>query len=239
MKTIKILMLLILIGPIAGFKYKHDPFKVREVSEIASNLFVSKYEVSNSQWLSYLLDVKGQFGANSNEYKSALPDTTVWIPSIASTYLRHPAYANYPVVGISYEQALQFCKWNEEKKRKNCEIGSNVSCRLLKSCEWDIIANIPMSKANKRNLSSNLIHAKSSEINENTVPTTDIYAYIPNDKGLYNVIGNVSEMTLEKGISRGGNFSAEERNDILKVSFPYTKPEKWLGLRVVYEKSLR
>jgi formylglycine-generating enzyme required for sulfatase activity len=51
----------------------------------------------------------------------ALPDTLTWynlewvsdslVNVFAQYYFRHPAYNNYPIVGISYEQAIEFCKW--------------------------------------------------------------------------------------------------------------------------------
>ena len=54
-------------------------------------------------------------------YKSALPDTLVWRSKLGDNkkyvdyYLRHPAYRNYPVVGVYWLQANDFCKWRTDR----------------------------------------------------------------------------------------------------------------------------
>ncbi len=51
----------------------------------------------------------------------ALPDTLVWRDELdynepyINNYLRHPAFNNYPVVGVSWEQANDFCKWRTDR----------------------------------------------------------------------------------------------------------------------------
>ncbi len=54
-------------------------------------------------------------------YKKALPDTLVWRRPLAyneplvENYLRHPAFADYPVVGVSWLQANDFCAWRTNR----------------------------------------------------------------------------------------------------------------------------
>jgi len=54
-------------------------------------------------------------------YLGALPDTLVWRnrlgynETMTSNYLRHPAYGEYPVVGVNWVQASQFCKWRTDR----------------------------------------------------------------------------------------------------------------------------
>lgn len=88
---------------------------------VKENFYADKLEVSNFAWLEYEMDIKNKFGANSQEYKDVLPDTTVWRNKknynepYVQYYYRHVAYRDYPVVGITYEQAINYCKWRTEK----------------------------------------------------------------------------------------------------------------------------
>jgi gliding motility-associated lipoprotein GldJ len=56
-----------------------------------------------------------------NIYEGASPDTLVWRQrlgyneTMTNNYLRHPAYANYPVVGVNWIQAVEFSKWRTER----------------------------------------------------------------------------------------------------------------------------
>lgn len=80
-------------------------------------------EVTNFNWLEYLFWKKKVFGENSKEYIESLPDTNVWskLDSLVikrdygSLYLRHPAYRDHPVVGVSQKQALEFTKWRSDR----------------------------------------------------------------------------------------------------------------------------
>lgn len=79
-------------------------------------------EVSNGQYLEYVNDLLKQ--GKKDEYTKALPDSALWKNKMAycepyvTYYFRHPAYSNYPVVGITHEQAENFCKWLTEKYMK-------------------------------------------------------------------------------------------------------------------------
>lgn len=85
------------------------------------SFFMDEAEVTNSEYVLYLQVTKDVFPPSEekykNIYKAALPDTLVWRNSLGNTdllaesYLRHPAYADYPVVGVSWIQATQYCKW--------------------------------------------------------------------------------------------------------------------------------
>tara|TARA_R110001632_G_scaffold63953_5_gene152409 strand:- start:234 stop:1910 length:1677 start_codon:yes stop_codon:yes gene_type:complete len=85
------------------------------------SFYMDEAEVTNSEYLLYLQVTKDVFPPEEEKYKniytSALPDTLVWRSSLGNTellsenYLRHPAYSDYPVVGVSWLQAVKYCKW--------------------------------------------------------------------------------------------------------------------------------
>jgi len=89
------------------------------------SFYLDEAEVTNSEYLFYLLWLERVFPPRrdnySNIYNAALPDTLVWRnalgsnESLSETYLRHPAYANYPVVGVSWSQANDYCEWRTDR----------------------------------------------------------------------------------------------------------------------------
>ena len=89
-----------------------------------NSFYMDETEVTNSEYLFYLLWLQRVFPPKNNNsliYKSALPDTLVWRnqlgnnESLTDTYLRHPAYANYPVVGVNWLQANDYCEWRTDR----------------------------------------------------------------------------------------------------------------------------
>lgn len=98
--------------------YKESPPGVIKVSR---NLFLDQVEATNLNWREYLYWIENCHGKASEEYLKALPDTTVFLGlnlnywEFVEMYLRHPNYSNYPVVGISHEQANAYSKWRSDR----------------------------------------------------------------------------------------------------------------------------
>jgi len=87
-----------------------------------SSFYMDETEVANIHYLEYLYWTSRVFGADYPEvYRRALPDTLVWRDRLAynepfvELYLRHPAYQQYPVVGVSWLQASDFCAWRTDR----------------------------------------------------------------------------------------------------------------------------
>lgn len=84
--------------------------------------YMDETEVSNIDYLEYLYWINRVFGTDYPEvYNKALPDTLVWRDRLAynepmvELYLRHPAYHYYPVVGVSWVQATDYCAWRTDR----------------------------------------------------------------------------------------------------------------------------
>ena len=89
------------------------------------SFYIDETEVTNIMYLEYLDWIKAVFPQNEDKYKKlyegALPDTLVWrnqlgyVEELTTNYLRHPAYAEYPVVGVNWIQAVQYLEWRTDR----------------------------------------------------------------------------------------------------------------------------
>lgn len=104
---------------------------------IASNLYIDDSEVTNFNWLEYLYWTERTFSDSSLEYKALLPNENLWlcedscIQDLAGIYLRHNAYHDFPLVGITQKQAESFCKWRSDRVFQYFLIKKKV-------LEWDM-----------------------------------------------------------------------------------------------------
>ncbi len=89
--------------------------------KIADNSYIDETEISNFSYLEFIWWTSRVYG--KTEMQSILPDTLCWmrLPEVkcpicrVDYYLRHPAYRDHPLVGVSYEQALKFSKWRSDR----------------------------------------------------------------------------------------------------------------------------
>ncbi|MBL7930366.1 MAG: SUMF1/EgtB/PvdO family nonheme iron enzyme [Bacteroidia bacterium] len=215
--------------------------------QITEHFFADETEISNFSWREYERSVANKYGFQSPEHLKTLPDTLVWKNSTAfnepyvKCYYRHPAYKDYPVVGISYDQAMAFAKWRTETVKEYYAIvyksELNIEYRLPSKKEWELISNssgniLSANGTNKKGLPRlNCFRRDDTTCNADII--APVYSYQSNRFGLFNCLGNVAEMLQEPGISKGGSWihpieSCRPGKDIL-----YTKPESWLGFRCV------
>jgi len=236
------------------------------------NLYWDVTEISNQQYREYEFWVKKQFGIGSPEHKAVLPDTTVWRSKnhynepFVEFYYRHPAYASYPVVGVSYDQVVAFCQWrsdrvNEKHYRDKNKLDEAIAIdfdkipniykfRLPTQNEWEKIAAAGYSPKTLKKMSkkkyANKPHEnfirnapieplKNSVLSDNAGITTNVLSYFPNSVGVFNIMGNVAEMTATKGIAKGGSWLHTKEESTIEKIFTYEKPTKWLGFRCVCE----
>jgi gliding motility-associated lipoprotein GldJ len=86
-----------------------------------SSFYLDETEISNYHWCEYMYWVGRTYTEYPMIYKKSLPDTLSWREKLGFNekyveyYLRHPAYRDYPVVGVSWNQANEFCRWRTDR----------------------------------------------------------------------------------------------------------------------------
>ncbi len=89
------------------------------------SFYMDETEVTNVMYLEYLDWIKRVYPPTDDNFRAiyhgALPDTLVWRNRLGfneimtENYLRHPGYAEYPVVGVSWIQAVEFANWRSDR----------------------------------------------------------------------------------------------------------------------------
>jgi len=141
------------------------------------------------------------------------PDTTCWINDFPNAdnemYLRYywnrKEYENYPIVGVTWEQANAYCAWRTEMMRK--ELGKEGETeqrfRLPTEAEWEYAARgrfqneFPWAKEfrDKGFHFANFMADEGNLTKDGNIITSQVGIYAPNSNGLYDMAGNVAEWT--------------------------------------------
>ncbi len=87
-----------------------------------SSFYMDETEVRNIDYREYVYWLTRVFGDNNRQVVyNALPDTLVWRDPVAYNepyveyYFRHPAYNQYPVVGVDWLQSNDYCQWRTDR----------------------------------------------------------------------------------------------------------------------------
>ncbi len=86
-----------------------------------SSFYMDETEVRNVDYREYLFWLRRVYKDYPEVYRRALPDTLVWRSPLGFNdpyvqyYFRHPSYNNYPVVGVSWIQANDYCLWRTDR----------------------------------------------------------------------------------------------------------------------------
>ena len=212
-----------------------------------ASFYMDESEVANLHWLEYMHYIRRD--SSEEFFMSVLPDTTVWARQLSFNdpyvdhYLRYPGFRFFPVVGVSWLQAQDYCAWRTQKVNEKLAADAGVSVaegsgripletgvvlpnyRLPTEAEWEYAAaamigtqlELDENQANKRlypwdghslrnpygkKMGKFLANFKrgrgdyagiAGSLNDGAMITEYVYAYPPNDYGLYNMAGNVNE----------------------------------------------
>ncbi len=145
------------------------------------------------------------------------PDTLVWLSDFSyaanepmvENYFSHPAYRNYPVVGVTWRQARAFNVWRtryNENYKQSRGLPARAYYTLPNESQFEYAARGgrvgtdypwggPYIKNAKGCLMANFKPGRGNYADDGGAYTVNVRSYFPNDYGLYNMAGNVAEWT--------------------------------------------
>ncbi|HCW08992.1 MAG TPA: hypothetical protein DGG95_16675, partial [Cytophagales bacterium] len=173
----------------------------------------------------------------------------------------YPIY-NYPITGLTYEQAVAYANWcSRYWTDRNAATGINikVSFRLLSPAEFEkyeergittcfektkpelrtkFIQEIRDCKNEKRCALCNYAKKDSCESNIRLMnkfgnETYPVAIFFANCLGVFDMQGNVAEMTNEKGVAKGGSYITSAKECLPQAVQHYDAPQPWLGFRLI------
>ncbi|WNJ16241.1 SUMF1/EgtB/PvdO family nonheme iron enzyme [Pontibacter sp. G13] len=205
-----------------------------------SAYFMDETEVTNNEYRQFVF---GPSSEETNAYQESgaidtidpryadiiIPDTTVWIRDFAysyneplmENYFWHPAFDDYPVVGVNWYAAQAFCQWRTAHLNNFREERGEAAMprfRLPTEAEWEYGARGgyehklypwegPYLRNSKGCFLANFKPGRGDYIADNFEYTAPANSYIPNDYGLYNMPGNVAEWCEDDFEEAGYTYS--------------------------------
>ena len=214
--------------------WKKEDYPDIDYVEVMDSLYISREEAVdgirtfNTKFLKYRYswfdrDNAARKGGNRREYIKdttfyIYPDTTAWVKDfnysyndpMHQDYFHHQSYGDYPVVGVTWNQANAFCNWRTKKKNDYLRGKKNVTqvpdFRLPTEAEWEYAARGGLEFAtypwgtgsttsDRGCFLANFKPVRGNYAVDGALYTMEAKSFNANDYGLYNMAGNVSEWT--------------------------------------------
>ncbi len=177
----------------------------------------------------------------SNRILCVYPDTLVWVRDFdfayndpyLQLYFTHAGYSDYPVVGVTWEQAVAFCNWRSMYLNAHQTVSAQ-NYRLPTEAEWEYaarggrdMATYPWGSGYARNeqgcFMANFKPFRGGYAEDQAAITMKVGSYPANDYGLYDMAGNVSEWTAS-AYHLSTNSWVSDMNPDYQYNAKYTEP---------------
>ena len=184
----------------------------------------NRYNFETKQYEGQVYDAKGELTDIADRSSFIMkdrvlvyPDTLCWIADFTYSfnepwtqmYFWHPGFDDYPCVGVSWKQATAFCIWRSNLLNNYLHSEGQpfaMDYRLPTEAEWEYAARggiksgiYPWGGYYTRNdrgcFVANFKPLRGRYVDDGAAATTTVSSYAPNDFGLYDMAGNVSEWT--------------------------------------------
>lgn len=174
----------------------------------------NRYDFNSQE---YPGDLEGRYDFVVHENLNIFPDTLAWVHDYTYSfndpwhdkYFWHPAYDEYPVVGVSWNQAKAFCNWRSRYRDSYLEGEQRPyenEFRLPTESEWEYAARGginggmypwggPYIRNSKGCFLGNFKPTRGNYVDDGGFHTVKTTSYWPNEYGLYCMAGNVAEWT--------------------------------------------
>jgi formylglycine-generating enzyme required for sulfatase activity len=214
------------------------------MSKVEDNLWVDNTEITVNEYRQFINALP------EDKKKDYLPDTSVVTAidsSLARFYFTHPAYDDYPIVGISFSQAIGFCGWRSElynsthKEKVRFMLPSMTQWLKLsyyENVESSYAGNIqdpvvPNTKQELKYFKKNGFLSNCANCRDTNLPFTISAEHCYGHK-LKGLAGNVAEMTFEGYVIGGSWFHKDDfcKKD-RKIPQQSNVPTAWMGFRFV------
>lgn len=234
------------------------------MKKVGERLYAAETELTNGQYELFLQDLLKNKDfeqlalcrTSKTDWRTLLPENMRALPDAIIFKNGHPDAATSPVQNISQDAAQRYCNWitqvyNTSDTKKKFK---KVLFRLPTETEWELAASGGLKSAaypwggyyvrnakgcylcniNATEPCGDCPEAKDIS-NDGGIFTVPAETYYPNNFGLYNVAGNVSEMIQEPGKTKGGSWQDAAFFGQLKSVKMETAPSPTIGVRVFME----
>ena len=179
-----------------------------------------------------------------SQTEAVYPDTLVWMRDFSYSYnepftrlyFSHPSYSEYPVVGVTWKQAVAFCHWRTNNSNFYLNKGNKKDekidgiYRLPTEAEWEYAARgnsktnamypwgSPYTRTKEGRLLANFKPGRGDyfggDAKNDNIYTTKVQSFTENGYRLFDMAGNVAEWTSSVYYEGSNNFVGDFSPDI-------------------------